>query len=239
MLRLVRSLPTPVEFATVITVAFGGFIYISVQDFISGRTTGADVDAWQYLTDAALIGLVVQEIVLIAIVASVLRMRGWSLDAFDMEMSWRLSVAGVLLFLCNYAIYYASYPVILAISHAVTGGDFGLGVSSALSEEATAAGTLSLSTIILVSTVNPVFEEVLVVGYVMTVIQRRHGRWLAINISTLIRLAYHLYQGPAAIISIIPMGLLFGYYYARTGKLWPLILAHAFMDFIPLYVLLG
>lgn len=121
----------------------------------------------------------------------------------------------------------------------MTGSDLGLGANLAFSGSVPAVGTVSLSTMILLSTVNPVFEEVLVVGYVMSVIQRRHSMWLAINISTLIRLSYHLYQGPVAIISIVPMGLLFGYCYARTGRLWPLILAHAMMNFIPLYVMYG
>jgi membrane protease YdiL (CAAX protease family) len=240
MLRLVRSLPAPVEFAAVITIAFGSFIYYSAVEFLGGSMVGAaGAESVPYETDASLIALVVHEIVALVIVAVFLRMRGWSLNDFDMRISWRLSAVAVLLFVLDSVIYHFSYQVIVAVSYAVTSSDLGLGANLASSGSASVAGAVSLSTIILLSTVNPIFEEVLVVGYVMTVIQRRQGMWLAINISTLIRLSYHLYQGPFAIISIVPMGLLFGYYYARTGRLWPLILAHAMMNFIPLYAIHG
>ncbi|MFD1296210.1 CPBP family intramembrane glutamic endopeptidase [Lysobacter gummosus] len=41
-----------------------------------------------------------------------------------------------------------------------------------------------------------------------------------------IRIAYHLYQGSAGVVSIVPMGLAYAWLYARTGRLWPLVLAH-------------
>lgn len=239
MLRLVRSLPAPVEFTIVIIVAFGSFSYYSAEVFFDGPMAAATVQSQAYETDASLTALVVHEIIVLAILAVFLRVRGWSLRDFDMRATWRLTALAVLMFVLDSAIYHNLYPLIVAISHAVTGSDLGLGSNLAFSESASAAGSLSLATIILLSMVNPVFEEVLVVGYVMSVLQRRRGMWFAINISTLIRLSYHLYQGPIAIISIVPMGLLFGYCYARTGKLWPLILAHALMNFIPLYLMYG
>jgi membrane protease YdiL (CAAX protease family) len=52
----------------------------------------------------------------------------------------------------------------------------------------------------------------------------------AVNASTALRVAYHLYQGPAGAISMIPFGLLFGWCFARTGRLWPLVVAHGFFD---------
>jgi membrane protease YdiL (CAAX protease family) len=42
----------------------------------------------------------------------------------------------------------------------------------------------------------------------------------------MVRLLYHLYQGPIGVVTIVPMGLLFGYAYARSRQLWPLIFAH-------------
>lgn len=239
MRRLVRSLPTPVEFAVVIVVAFGIFIYFSTAEFLGGPMTAGDPETRPYRTDESLIALVVQEIAALAIVAAFLRMRGWSFRDFDIRPSWWLSGLAVLLFIFSYAIYYNLYSAVIAVSHAATGSDLGLGSNLTFSGNASAAGTISLATVVLFSTVNPVFEEVLVVGYVMAVLQRRHGMWFAINISTLIRLSYHLYQGPIAIIGIVPMGLLFGYCYAKTGKLWPLILAHALMDFIVFYMKYG
>ena len=38
----------------------------------------------------------------------------------------------------------------------------------------------------------------------------------AVNISAAIRLSYHLYQGVAGVLSVVPMGLLFAIWFART-----------------------
>ncbi len=56
------------------------------------------------------------------------------------------------------------------------------------------------------------------------------------NVSMGIRLLYHLYQGPMGIITIVPLGLLYGFVYVRTRQLWPLILAHMLIDIAGLAV---
>jgi membrane protease YdiL (CAAX protease family) len=53
-------------------------------------------------------------------------------------------------------------------------------------------------------------------------------------VSTVVRLLYHLYQGPIGVLIIVPMGLLYGYVYARTRQLWPLMFAHVLIDLIGL-----
>ena len=98
----------------------------------------------------------------------------------------------------------------------------------------TAAPHLSMDLVFLTSTVNGIFEEVFVAGYIITVLAPVRGMWIAINVSTGVRMLYHLYQGPLGILSIVPLGLLFGYVYARTRQLWPLIVAHVLIDIIGL-----
>jgi membrane protease YdiL (CAAX protease family) len=49
-------------------------------------------------------------------------------------------------------------------------------------------------------------------------------------ISSLLRAAYHLYQGFGAGLGNLAMGLVFGYVWQRTGRLWPLIVAHGLID---------
>ncbi len=46
----------------------------------------------------------------------------------------------------------------------------------------------------------------------------------------LLRGAYHLYQGYSAGLGNVVMGLVFGYVWLRTGRLWPLIVAHGLID---------
>jgi membrane protease YdiL (CAAX protease family) len=93
---------------------------------------------------------------------------------------------------------------------------------------------LSLATVLLVSTINPLFEEIFVCGYVISALARTRGLSFAINVSKAVRLAYHLYQGTAGVVNIIPLGFIFAYWYARTGRLWPVIVAHALFDFLAL-----
>lgn len=76
-------------------------------------------------------------------------------------------------------------------------------------------------------------EEVVVVMYLLT--RLRQLRWsvpAAIAASAILRGSYHLYQGVSAGFGNIAMGAIFAYYYHRTGKVWPLVLAHFLIDAI-------
>lgn len=74
-------------------------------------------------------------------------------------------------------------------------------------------------------------EEVIVVGFLLTRLrQLRVNPWVALTISSLLRGAYHLYQGFGAGLGNLAMGLVFGYAWQRTGRLWPLIIAHTLID---------
>ncbi|MCH9640738.1 MAG: CPBP family intramembrane metalloprotease [Actinomycetia bacterium] len=74
-------------------------------------------------------------------------------------------------------------------------------------------------------------EEVIVVGFLLTRLrQLKVNPWLALAISSLLRGAYHLYQGFGAGLGNVVMGMVFGYAWQRTGRLWPLIIAHALID---------
>jgi len=101
----------------------------------------------------------------------------------------------------------------------------------------TADPRVSMQLVFLASTVNGIFEELFVAGYIITVLRDTRGTWTAINVSTVVRLLYHLYQGPIGVITIVPMGLLYGFVYARTRQLWPLIFAHILIDIIGLSAL--
>jgi membrane protease YdiL (CAAX protease family) len=74
-------------------------------------------------------------------------------------------------------------------------------------------------------------EEVLVVGYLITRLRQLD---LSENQSVLaaatLRGSYHLYQGFGGGVGNLAMGLLFGRYWQRTNRLWPLILAHTLLD---------
>lgn len=74
-------------------------------------------------------------------------------------------------------------------------------------------------------------EEIVVVGFLVTRLrQLRVTPVAAVLASSLLRGAYHLYQGFSAGLGNLVMGLIFGWLYLRTGRLWPLIVAHAVID---------
>lgn len=74
-------------------------------------------------------------------------------------------------------------------------------------------------------------EEVIVVAYLLTRLrQLRVHPVVALLCSGLLRGAYHLYQGFGAGLGNLAMGVVFGYAWRRTGRLWPLIIAHGLID---------
>jgi len=79
-------------------------------------------------------------------------------------------------------------------------------------------------------------EEVIVVGYAFERLRRlgwgagRWGMWPIIVATAALRGSYHLYQGVPAMFGNIAMGVLFGWLYARTGRLVPLVVAHTLID---------
>ena len=76
-------------------------------------------------------------------------------------------------------------------------------------------------------------EEIVVVGYLLTRLEQLRVRpGLALAASAALRGLYHLYQGAVAGLGNLVMGLVFGYAWRRTGRLWPLIIGHAVIDVV-------
>jgi len=74
-------------------------------------------------------------------------------------------------------------------------------------------------------------EEIIVVAFLLTRLrQLRVNPVAAMLASSLLRGAYHLYQGFSAGLGNVVMGLVFAYVWRRTGRLWPLIIAHGIID---------
>ncbi len=84
---------------------------------------------------------------------------------------------------------------------------------------------------------DPVYEEILWLGYWFRRLEA-HGPALAISVSVLLRTVAHAYQGVTALISILPLALIWTFYFKRTGRLWPIILAHVAQDTMATILLL-
>ena len=78
---------------------------------------------------------------------------------------------------------------------------------------------------------NGVLEEVLVTGYLLTRLRQLGVRpERAILISATLRGSYHLYQGYGGFAGNFVMGLIFGYWFQRTRRVIPLVVAHFLLD---------
>jgi len=85
--------------------------------------------------------------------------------------------------------------------------------------------------LIVIAFANGWAEEVVVVGYLLTRLRQLGvSQPVALACSAVLRGAYHLYQGFGAGLGNVVMGLVFGYAWQRTGRLWPLVLAHGLID---------
>ena len=167
----------------------------------------------------------------------VLRLLGWA--ALGLYLLWRSGIGPKLVGLARPVLRGDLLPGLgLAALIGVPGLAFylvahGLGVNVAI-----AASTLDdrwwrFPVLVLAAAANAVAEEVLVVGYLLT--RLRALGWTdnkALVTAAALRGSYHLYQGLGGGVGNVIMGLVFGRYWQRTGKLWPLIVAHTTIDVV-------
>jgi len=72
-----------------------------------------------------------------------------------------------------------------------------------------------------------------VVGYLMTRLrQLSWGVPAAIAASAVLRGSYHLYQGFGQFVGNALMGVVFGWWFHRTGRVMPLVVAHTILDVV-------
>ena len=219
----IRRLPPGTEFLVVITWAFGLPIFSSIMSLGAPEDAAAPT-----FNNTALLGTVIFEAIQFAFLAWFLRIRGWTLEKLGLAFSWSSTVAGLALLAITYALVVGAQYIAQIV--------FDYDLAAAIARGPKVDPALSMQLVFLVSVVNGIFEELFVVAYIVVALSERRGMWVAINASVVVRLLYHLYQGPIGVITIVPMGLLFAYVYARTRKLWPLIVAHVLLDIIGLTV---
>ena len=219
--QYVRALSPRMEFAIVLSFAFGYFILGSTLTFF---TPASD----SHISEAHLRFLIVYEMALLSLLGAFLSIRGWNAKLLGVLPTLKDSLTGIGLAIVAYMAYVAVWLV------------FG-GLVPAAREvpDNLVASHLSGMTVVAASLINGVFEEVFVCGYIISAIRKSRSILLAINVSVAVRVAYHLYQGAFGVISIVPLGLVFAHWFARTGRLWPAITAHILFDLAALAPYVG
>lgn len=215
MRRLIRALPVSVEALIVLVGAFGLPVVTSMLLLL-------DPEHAPPFSESSLRRSLIYEPSVFMVLAGFLWLRGWTPSRIGLKYQSLDALLAAGLLILDYALLVAIIVLI---------GAFGYDTES-LFRGTQVAGNLQLGTIIVSSLVNALFEEVFVCAYPITV-AKEHSRLIAgINLSVAVRLAYHLYQGGGAVIAVVPFGLICAWFYARTGRLWSLVIWHAVFDVI-------
>lgn len=108
-----------------------------------------------------------------------------------------------------------------------------LGITVSVVASALNAHWWTVPVLILQAVKNAALEEVIVVGYLLTRLQRiGWPTWAAFGASAVLRGAYHLYQGFGPFLGNLVMGLVFAEYFRRRGRVMPLVIAHTLLDIV-------
>lgn len=217
MRRHLQALSGRAELVIVVLGAFGYFLADELWSAFHPRDG--------HISETHLRWLLVYEPIVGAILLMFLRLRGWRPAELGLRPRWLDPVLGGLLFIVLYGSITGIWLVATALSPWAV---------ELANDTSFVAPWLRLETVMAVSIVNPIFEEIFVVGYLVTALRRHVPAWAAITASTVLRLLYHLYQGPSAVLTLVPWGALCAGFYVRWGRLWPLIVAHALFDFMAL-----
>ena len=212
------------EFFLVVLLAFGLFSVASVRALF-GPLTGR---AALLFDDHRVWTLMVYQLSVAPVIIYILWERGWKW----LDFSVRITPRGVLQGLGLAVVAYTLSKAALILTSTVAAAS----VAPALAAAPMASGLFAMGGMLFASVVKALFEEILVCGYVIQSLRGRFGVALAVNASIALRMSFHLYQGPGAFLTFAVFGLVFTLFYIRTGRLWPLIVAHALLEAIQIVI---
>jgi membrane protease YdiL (CAAX protease family) len=212
MRNLLQKLPFSVEFAVVVAGAFGYKIVMSALALAhvhAGAAGPSEFGVWRVVAFQA---------VTTVVLGVFLWARGWKAERFGLDTHWRDGLWGL-------ALAAGAYLGIVVISILVS-----VLLPAAMPQQGGApTPTLSVFAVAALVLVNGFYEEFFAAGYVVTVLKEKGHPDLGINTGVALRVGLHILQGVSSVV-LIPIGLIFGTWYARNGRLWPLILAHIVLN---------
>lgn len=220
MNKLIKRLSPTTELITVLIIGFGLFIYSSTRSFF---VVNSDyTHSWIYkITSQGHYSIVIYETIALFIIIYILKVRDWKISDFNLTFTFRLFWVALLIMFIRNIIGNVGFKVLelfmVVDETTVKHVQFGL-----------EANWISISLIIIV---NSIFEEFILIGYLFKRLEKYHPV-IIIGLSMMIRQLYHTYQGWLSLVMILPTGLVFGYYYYKHKKLWPVIIAHGFSNLI-------
>lgn len=108
-----------------------------------------------------------------------------------------------------------------------------LGLTKNVQPSGLSGNWAELPLLVLNSWANGFAEEIVVIVWLVNRLRQLDVRWGWVFVgSAVLRGSYHLYQGYSAGVGNIIMGLVYVYYFKKTGRIWPLVIGHALIDSI-------
>lgn len=204
------------ELSLVLLVAFSGYILAGFYSLKGIQFTSNFVQVSPYAYG------ILQDAVSLLLLGYVLARRKLRFRDIGLRWSWRDIPRGMAVTLAAYAAYYAVYPVIYWIEHALS-----LSPSNSHALHHPIPWIFDLPLFLL----NPFFEELIVRAYLMTEVRELTGSpMLAVLLSIALQASYHFYYGWRIVFSLSAEFLVFSIYYARTRRITPVIFAHEAFD---------
>ena len=204
---MLRRLSPRAELIVINLICFGPFVFLSARDALRGETI-------LLYDDRRLYTFALIEIVCGTAAILILRARGWKLRDFGLGFSMPLTIAGLILFLVTNVFLASMYQLLKLVTHL---------------DPATMTTPVVKTTwpaVLLMMLIDSLYEETFEVAYNVRATEA-NGAAFGVTLSALVRLACHLYQGPVAPVTILPLGIIFALVYWRWKRVWPLAVAHA------------
>lgn len=211
MHSVVRTTTSPGEAVAVVAICFGWAIWSSLQSL------GANAQAGSF-SDGSLISLVIMEVICACVALALLRARKYSISSLYPQPSLKSATLAMPLLFAGWLVSWLLVAPFAGEQQPI----------DRMMQEA----SVSLPVLVLLAMVNGTYEEVFLLGFLMRGL-RGFGLSIAIGVPLLIRLVYHLYQGPVGALSVVGFGLVLSIYYAKTGSLFTPVFAHVLADIVP------
>jgi len=199
------------EIILVVAIFAGWFIVASVQAVLAGFPI-------PHLSDREALGLLLTESLAFPVAFAVLWWRGWRVKDLGIHITGLNTFIGLLLFGGTLLVNIALWEL---LGHAVGGREFLDQFSQAIS--------ISFPLSLLLSVANGAFEEFFLCRYLVEAFTK-FGPAIALGISALVRVMYHLYQGPLGAILVLGFGIVVSLFYWRFRQVWPVMVAHMLAD---------
>jgi membrane protease YdiL (CAAX protease family) len=224
MKQFVQALSGRAEFLIVVLGSLGLSLLSNLQVVLDPGIA----DKLPPFTNDTLISNLMYELFVLAWLGIFMRARGWTFERLGFSISLRDTSIGILLAIIVFCTVWLIEQVMGSAAPAML---------EAARRFDKVSGELDLSWIVLASVVDAVFEELFVCAYVISALKEKRRAAFALNVSILLRVGCHVYQGVYGVLIGGALGLVFGYWYLKSGRVWPLFVAHAALQITELLML--